>query len=926
MNPNAQLHRQLNHLAGAATSFADQIDQWIRRFGSQYGESGAGRIPLLTQRSALRRLHGASAVGKSVGFYGESQCGKSNLVSRIGEALGVGVTAEGSLLVVDPVPADTVNVPWRSGGHAGPAGIEFAKWLNPSGGKEATGVVCRLVRRPAGEQQAIKPGCFLASILSHEDLLVSLAIGSLEELKQSDPHAEEVAAREALDRVRAAPSEQDREGFMPSLLSAWRFLDLHCGDNPRIRTLFDVGFPAYIERCFLEGRRPVWNPREHRGSPFRELAGLLWGGQDAIGHVYEQVLVELIRLGGATQVAISAIDVCKGSPDDPHAKKSLLDVSILDALFERGASTDSVQIHYRDRGGSGEVRTVGMPRAALVALIRELELPLAGVRPPLGGGDFEIEIIDYPGAIAGDTASDLTQGDNPHQIALQAFRRGKLNKLFLTAVDLHDCSALCLAVSGQGNLTAGKTVRDSLKAWLQREGWNSASATPVEFFEHEGPSRAVDPALVVAVTKADQLLADDGESLFGSRIQVIQSNYCRNLDWLDKWNEAGRFRRIHWVHNPDKGIVKTPSKENVPPSMLESRAKEMVSRIRDSYSRDVRVASYVEDNEAKLSALLGNPPRDVDMLFTSLRSVAERVDREERLGRELADLVGVLESTSGRFYVGPNDRERVAKERDAAIDDIAALRAVLKSGLNPVAELLRALRVTPLLVERVLRTASAEAASTEHGEVGVISFDDFYGALRQRFSEQLDRELRKGQARWIDALRRHSGDENRLESIVERFGRIPGSAWFRGEIEDRVGPMISQQDSGALHGPVVGAIASRFWNRGIVWLDEVPEVGVDSMQLPPKLRAAHAASERILKHWEVRLPEVYVKLVDENNARRPGNSDLGVLRQRMCDAVDAFAKCLGGSLYNAERTALLRRLETLRDRLQSGIPSVSETT
>jgi hypothetical protein len=161
---------------------------------------------------------------------------------------------------------------------------------------------------------------------------------------------------------------------------------------------------------------------------------------------------------------------------------------------------------------------------------------------------------------------------------------------------------------------------------------------------------------------------------------------------------------------------------------------------------------------------------------------------------------------------------------------------------------------------------------------------------------------------------------------VERFGRIPGSAWFRGEIEDRVGPMISQQDSGALHGPVVGAIASRFWNRGIVWLDEVPEVGVDSMQLPPKLRAAHAASERILKHWEVRLPEVYVKLVDENNARRPGNSDLGLLRQRMCDAVDAFAKCLGGSLYNAERTALLRRLETLRDRLQSGIPSVSETT
>jgi Putative bacterial virulence factor len=925
MNHNVQLRRQLNHLATAATSFADQIDQWIRRFGAQYGESGSGRIPLLGQRSALRRLQGASFVGKSVGFYGESQCGKSNLVSRIGEALGVAVTPDGSLLVMDPLPDAAVGAPWRHGRGGTSAGIEFAKWLNPSGGKEATGVVCRLVRRAGPVEANIKPGCFVASILSHEDLLASLSLGSLEELKQADPKSSEDAARGSLERVRTSSTEQDREGFIPALLSAWRFLNLHSGDHPRIRALVDIGFPATLERYFLEGRRPIWNPREHRGSAFLELAGLLWGGEAAIGEVYEQVLVELNRLGGTSQVAISALDVCKGNPDDPHARKSLLDVSILDGLFERGASADSVQIHYRDRGGSGEVRTVGMPRAALVALIRELELPLVGVGEPLGGGDFDVEIIDYPGAIAGDTASDLSQGENPHQIALQAFRRGKLNKLFLTAVDLHDCSALCLAVSGQGNLTAGKTVRDSLKAWLLREGWNGSSATPAEFFEHEAPLRAAEPALVVAVTKSDQLLADDGESLFGSRIQVIQSNYCRNLDWLDRWNEAGCFRRIHWVHNPDKGVVKTPSKENLPPSMLQTRAREMVERIRDAYSRDVRVSNYVEHSDAKLSALLSDPPGDVQMLFRALRTAAEGVDREGRLAREIADLVGVLESATGRFYVGPNDRERVAKERQAALDDVGALRAALKAGFNPVAELLRALRVTPVLVERVLRSASADAASTDHAEVGVISFEDFYSALRQRFSEQLDRELRHGQARWIDALRRNSGDEDRLGSIVERFSRIPGSLWFRGEIEGRVGPMIGQQDAGALHGPVVGAIASRFWNRGIVWLDQVPEASAESLRLPPKLRAVHAASERILNHWEARLPEVYVKLVDENNARRPGNSDLGLLRQRMHDAVDAFARCLGDCAYNPDRASLVRRLESLRDRLESGIPSSFET-
>ena len=90
--------------------------------------------------------------------------------------------------------------------------------------------------------------------------------------------------------------------------------------------------------------------------------------------------------------------------------------------------------------------------------------------------------------------------------------------------------------------------------------------------------------------------------------------------------------------------------------------------------------------------------------------------------------------------------------------------------------------------------------------------------------------------------------------------------------------------------------------------------------VPPPLREAHAASAKILDHWEQRLPEVYVKIVDPNNARKPGNAEMGKLREQLRTAIDEFMRAskVSNRTPSLRRSALDTRLANLRAALSDG--------
>lgn len=888
-------------LVDQACAFADRRDLWLDRFGADRGLSSERRLELLDSRRKLHLLAHAARRRKSVGFYGESQCGKSNLVSRVGQGLGARVTATGSLLVRDPSLPGAAG-PWAADGNDGC--IEFARWLNPIAGTESTGVICRLTTDEVPGH--LPPGCFRARLMSQADLVIALAIGNADDTKYLGSRA---GVQQEVLRLRELPVEADPEGFIGQLLVAWNFLVERWGGesspDARARDLIDSGWREYLRELFLRGERPVWDPVAAERCPYLRMAGMLWSGQEELTVIFRQLLRASKAMSGAEEVCIDVAEACRSDEPRHH---SILDVRNIDALFDELVGARGVQVHFRLPRGDWSAD--GIPRSMLSALIRELELPLAMDRSRPGAA---IDVLDYPGARPTSADGQIGTVANPQQRALSVFRRGKLNYLFLAGVGLQDSSALCLVVTGNGPLNAGPVVRQALKAWYLREDpeYRARGIDPTRALEPGGGGAPVDPPLVVAVSKSDMLIneAADAASSFGGRLLELEKEYCSDIPWMGRWSTGGHFRRVHWVHNPDApGAVRLKDLRN-------PEKAGVLRRIRDSYLSHSMVLRHVADPGQAFDRLFGSPD-DVTALFECITDLTRRVQRETRIVDAVLDLLMPMASAVNRDYLGPDPRARVAAERREAAADVAALESVLAQGRNPVAMLLRALQVSGLDVQRACRAAKEDTVRAHPGEVGDLRFDGFYRQLAAGFIDRLERRLAE-QRSLAQMLQVPAGAEpgrDALLSLRQHFAAMPGAGWFREQVRKPVAAMFDSMNADALaSSPVLGAVASTAWNRCVVWLDQQPEVLQGTPEVPPVPRPAHASSAKILRHWRERLPAVYEGMVDPAGAARPGNAELGTMRESLRSAVDATLGALrsAGVADSRGRGSRLQQLEAL---------------
>ena len=895
--PVISTEQSITQFIDSAYEFTRGMDVWFRRFGADRGHTGAQRLMLLHERAQLGCLRRAIRLRRSIGFYGESQCGKSNLVSRIGEGLGARATPTGSLLVMDPTPAGEL-VPWSADGHNGC--IEFAKWLNPIAGTESTGVICRLTTRVNPDSP---PGCFVARVMSHADLLMSVALGNSEDTSY-DGLPEKLA--EEVKQLRAGPLEDDPEHFSEQLLVAWRFLKSRWQNGSNARRVQDLEqclWVQFVEELFKTGKRLAWTPGPGESSPYLKLAAMLWSSQPQLSDMYRRLLQALSNLQGAEEIYVAAVDACR-SGNDGAFHHSLLDVRNIDTLFEESVGSRGVRVSFR--APHGAFLSSSIPRSMLCALVRELELPMAV------DGDAPaslIDVLDYPGARPTSADGRIEGNMQPQDRALAVFRRGKLNRLFLSGVDLQDCSALCLVVTGNGPLNAGPVMRQSLFPWLIREAggeWRSPAFTGDRLPEDPHPEQ-IDPPLVVAVSKSDMLVNEnaDAGSLFGGRLRELDKEYCKGengLDWISRW-PSGIFNRVHWVHNPDvPGSVKLAEFASTRASAL--------AHIRTSYMADQMVQRHVSDPGRRFDDLF-KASADVKALFESLRTVIQRSRREERIVEGALGLLDHVVGVASNDYLGPDPRARVANERRKAQADVAALKAVLSQGHNPVSSILRALQVSPLDVQRACRAAHAQTSAAEAGEVGVLRFDDFYRLMCEGFAERIDGRLRQmnSMSKMLNSATDAAAHHDVLMSIRDHFARMPGTGWFRSRVEKPVAAMFQAMNPEALAAsPVLATVVSTAWNRSVLWLDREPALQAVLPKIPPIRRPVHASSAKIVDHWSSRLPDVYEAMVDPAGAARPGNAELGKMLRDLRSAVGAMSNSLPVDVY-AELTGRLRALE-----------------
>ncbi len=103
-------------LARDVKNAANALTDWARRHHGTPADQQIRPMDQLLAASGIGRVEEALGWGASVGLYGESQCGKSNLVSRFAMSLGAD-DVDGNLCVADPGNASGEEAPqWRVAG------------------------------------------------------------------------------------------------------------------------------------------------------------------------------------------------------------------------------------------------------------------------------------------------------------------------------------------------------------------------------------------------------------------------------------------------------------------------------------------------------------------------------------------------------------------------------------------------------------------------------------------------------------------------------------------------------------------------------------------------------------------------------------------------------------------------------------------
>jgi hypothetical protein len=646
-------------------------------------EGDALTLQLRRARNAVGRLGHAAGRPLAIGFFGESQVGKSYLVS----VLAAG--GEGRLETV--LGADR---------------LDFLAHINPVGhGKEATGLVTRFTCRP-GAAPASHP--IEVRLLSEADLLKILGNSYFRDFNQElVAHLPETAIAERLTELRARirPVVAAAAGTGAAGTAAAGTGAAGTGaaaatgglDADQVVDIMDYflhhfrSSMAPYSRFWREA--PELAPRLD-GADRARLFALLWRDVPVFTDAYRKLQAALSRLGHAGTAFCHLSALVERTADGGFSKeKGIINVQTLWGLDEAkdgAASADTIALlPVGDDGAPGaEVR---VSRPVLAALVAELRFVLAD--RPAAPFVETVDLLDFPGyrgrlAVASldDVARQARSSSNAGPMA-ELFLRGKVACLFerYTADQEMNLLLLCVASSRQPEVAA---VKDAVTAWVRQ----TQGATPEE-------RRHRPPGLFFVITRFDEKVApmasDTAENrrLLWSDLMKLALEKLGGEDWMADWN--GRpFDNIFLTRKPRlrNALITLDADERE--SGFQPGQKERLDELRRFFLDDELVRRHIAEAPAAWDGAMAINDGGASRLVARLAGAADRTMKTGRIEELLADECRRIRDGVGSFHSGVGAQEEARK-----LDDFQTLLEGLNpdylggvlANLQPVPERLRAL-------------------------------------------------------------------------------------------------------------------------------------------------------------------------------------------------------------------------------------------
>ncbi|MBU0764910.1 MAG: putative virulence factor [Bacteroidetes bacterium] len=347
-----------------------------------------------------RRYRQALGKRPAVTIFGESQVGKSYLVSNLAVKPG-----ESNMLILDP-STDTT--------------IDFIKEMNPKGGgAEATGLVSRFtIINNFKEGQPP----FVLKLLSNADVVKIICNGYLSDLMQYSYKIdrEEVANRLRKIKEKTLPAEQP--GFSEDdVYELKEYLNHNFKDHFIIKELNDINYWDDISAII------PYLPNEERFTVFE----VIWGTREFLTELFRNLTGILKQVEFSSEV--------RGYKEAlTPQEQTILDVTRLSEYFMENISQKPVEVVLP--GGS----KIQANRSLITAVIAEvvLLLPPETAEAPNRGFLKSADILDFPGARSRKKIPEAIFLANSKVEKLEIFLRGKIAFLFDRYTYEHEISTL----------------------------------------------------------------------------------------------------------------------------------------------------------------------------------------------------------------------------------------------------------------------------------------------------------------------------------------------------------------------------------------------------------------------------------------------------------------------------------------------------
>jgi len=594
---------------------------------SEYDSYESG---LSEQLEYAKRMRDNCRKINSVGIFGESQAGKSFLVST---------------LISDINGNSTIQL--------GDKKLDFIRDINPQGsGKESTGVVTRFSTHAESHTDELKFELVLLKELEIAKIIINSCYGDLKDAKTSL-----ISQNEVNDIIRNTAN-------------------LKCG-KAEFSGYDVVSLKKYVERNYPFLKDTVVTDRfwqvakttvcrlsvENRAEYF----SCLWNRKKIFTDLYIALTKDLQKLDFAEKVLVNVEAVAPNISGDGR-NFSIIDVDALNGLLSRACSDQPhVDVFVRDH-------SVRIPLSSITALTAELIIPISNDQSDFGVIN-KLDVLDFPGyrGRLNLRPAELEPGPGVYDMAdtivliKELFLRGKVSYLFERYTDLFEMNCLIVCTSSQSQINS-VGMPEVITEWIH----NTQGADQLRRSNEKN-------GLFWAITQFDKKIDDfvnNPKITFGENGLLQQTilekfGFC---PWLKNWSDNQPFNNVYLIRKPrikSSGLFELG--ENCRELGINKRDSASLESMKKIFISDPTVNQFIRDPEKVWNEVLKPNDGGLKNLCENIGKFPAEAKRIDFMNAQLKDVTENLINRLAYFHTA-DDISEVRKQKGK---NILALRDLL---------------------------------------------------------------------------------------------------------------------------------------------------------------------------------------------------------------------------------------------------------